>query len=192
MTDRDNGCAQAPRAAVRVFVGVKLDPGIADDLAEMAQVLAAFQVRCVAAADMHLTLVPPWNETEPADAVEKLSAAVAGADGFSLTFTHVGYGPDPRRPRYLWVDCTESEDIAALRARLLAAFARTEERPFRPHVTLARLRDRGRTIARKCPIDRMLSLTQPVRSVELFQSPPAGESGYRVLASLRLDRNRQP
>lgn len=192
MTEKNDGRAQAPAAAVRVFVGVKLEPGIADGLAEIAQVLAAFRVRRVAPADMHLTLVPPWNEVAPADAAEKLRTALCGVRGFLLTFTQVGYGPDPRRPRYLWVDCTESEELAALRARLLAAFARTEERPFRPHVTLARLRDRGRTIARKCPIDRMLSLTQPVRSVELFQSPPAGESGYRVLASLPLDRNRQP
>ena len=69
---------------------------------------------------------------------------------------------------------------------LLQAFGQADERPFRPHVTLARLRDKGRAIARKHPIDQDLALTQRVESVELMQSPPPGGSGYKVLASLPL------
>jgi hypothetical protein len=53
-------------------------------------------------------------------------------------------------------------------------------------VTLARIRGDGRAIARNHPIDQQLSLTQRIESVELFQSPPPGENGYRVLASLPL------
>jgi hypothetical protein len=36
---------------------------------------------------------------------------------------------------------------------------------------------------------RAVALTQQVDSIELFQSPPPGESGYRVLASARLDES---
>ena len=103
-----------------------------------------------------------------------------------MTYQHVGYGPRPKRPRLLWADCTASDEIAALRAALLQAYGQTDERPFRPHVTLARLRGNGSAIARKHPIDRELSLTQHVESVELFQSPPAGAGGYRILASFQL------
>jgi hypothetical protein len=53
-------------------------------------------------------------------------------------------------------------------------------------VTIARIRGNGSFVARACPIDRDLSLTQWVDSVELFQSPPPGENGYQVLASVRL------
>jgi 2'-5' RNA ligase len=86
----------------------------------------------------------------------------------------------------LWVDCTADEEIATLRASLLQAFGQTNERPFRPHVTLARIRGNGRRIARRHPIDQELSFTQRVETVELFQSPPPGEAGYRILASARL------
>lgn len=41
-------------------------------------------------------------------------------------------------------------------------------------------------IALRCPINRKLSLTQQVGSVELFRSPPPGVVGYEVLASLPL------
>jgi hypothetical protein len=40
-------------------------------------------------------------------------------------------------------------------------------------------------IARKHPIDQTIVLTQRVKSIELFQSPRPGGSGYQVLASLR-------
>ncbi len=83
----------------------------------------------------------------------------------------------------LWAECAAGPDLARLHAALLLAFGQTDERPFRPHVTLARLRGNGAAIARKCPIDRDLALTQRVGSVELMQSPPPGERGYKVLAS---------
>jgi hypothetical protein len=53
-------------------------------------------------------------------------------------------------------------------------------------VTLARIRGNGSAIARRQPIDQELSFTQQVGSIELFQSPPPGGSGYKILASLRL------
>jgi 2'-5' RNA ligase len=69
---------------------------------------------------------------------------------------------------------------------LLTAFERSEQRPFRPHVTLARIRERGGRIARKHPIDRDLVLSQRITSVELMRSPPPGAISYTVLASVPL------
>jgi 2'-5' RNA ligase len=174
------------RRPARVFVGLTVAPEIASELAQLAQDLEGFAVRLMAPADIHLTLVPPWNEASPSEAMEKLRAVAGRFGAFPLAIQHVGYGPDPRRPRLLWADCAASDEIAALRGALLEAYGQTDDRPFRPHVTLARIRGNGRVIARKRPIDQDLLLTQRVDSVELFQSPAAGESGYRVLAAARL------
>jgi 2'-5' RNA ligase len=180
--------AAAPPQVVRprVFVGVKIEAAIADELSRLANGLERFRVRRIAAADIHLTLVPPWNAESVPEALEKLRLAVASFGGFALMFEHVGYGPDPRRPRLLWAECAASDVLTRLQAALLRAFGRADERPFRPHATLARLRENARAVARRCPIDVRLALTQRVTSVELFQSPPAGERGYRVLASIPL------
>jgi RNA 2',3'-cyclic 3'-phosphodiesterase len=169
-----------------VFVGLKIAPEIARQLAQFAAALEKPFVRPVAPADIHLTLVPPWNETSIPDAIAKLGRVAANFGAFQLIFQRVGYGPQPRRPRLLWADCAATDEIAALRIALLQAYGQTDERPFKPHVTLARIRSAGPAIARKHPIDRPLSLTQRVESIELFQSPPPGGSGYQVLASLRL------
>lgn len=186
------GPAAANRRPARVFVGVKMAPDIARELVTIARELKDFDVRLVAADDIHLTLVPPWDEVSTSEAIEKLRPVSARYAAFPLTIQHVGYGPDARRPRLLWADCAVTDEIAALRAALLEIFGQTDARPFRPHVTLVRLRGNGRAIAPKHPIDRQLSLTQRVESVELFQSPPPGENGYRVLASIRLAQAADP
>ena len=178
--------AAYPAPPARVFVGLKIPLEIASQLAKFAAALEAPSVRPVAPADIHLTLVPPWNETSIPDAITKLGRVASGFSAFQLIFQHVDYGPRPRRPRLLWADCAATDEIAALHAALLQAFGRTDERPFQPHVTLARIRAAGPAIARLHPIDQPLSLTQRVDSVELFQSPPLGGTGYRVLASSRL------
>jgi 2'-5' RNA ligase len=181
-----SSCGPRP---VRVFVALKMAPGIADELAQIARELERSSVRLIAPADIHLTLVPPWNEVSIPDAAGRLRRVADRFCDFTLEFRHVGYGPEPRRPRFLWAECAAGPELSQLRARLLLAFEQTDERPFRPHVTLARLRGSGAAIARKYPIDRDLVLTQRVGSVELMQSPSPGGSGYKVLALLRLGTN---
>jgi 2'-5' RNA ligase len=177
-----------PTAAgtVRAFVGIKLAPEIARELATIASELENALVKPVNVDDMHLTLVPPWQEESIANAVETLRRVTVGFAAFALDVQHVGYGPDRRRPRMLWADCASNGELEVLRAALLAAYRKTDERPFRPHVTLARLRGNGRTIARRQPIDRAFAFRQWVDSVEFFQSPSPGEHGYRILASAPL------
>jgi len=186
----DGATANAGRPQpARVFVALKIAPEIADELAQMARSLEPFPVRLVMPSDIHLTLVPPWNEVSITDAVEKLRRVAKRFGAFTLEFRRVEYGPEPRRPRLLWAKCAAGRDIGELRAALLLTFEQTDERSFRPHVTLARLRGNGAVIARKYPIDQDLVRTQRVESVELMQSPPPGESGYKVLASLPFGAN---
>ncbi len=178
--------AIADAAAVRIFAGIKIAEEIARELAALARPLESCGARLVRSEDIHLTLVPPWNETDVAGAVDKLRRATGAFGSLLLTFVHLGYGPTLRHPRLLWVDCVAGRELANLWAALMSAYGQTESRPFRPHVTLARLPRDGRLIARENPIDQDLRLTQHVTSVELFQSPPRGQRGYRVVASVPL------
>jgi len=171
----------------RVFVGIKVAPDIAEELAKLVQPLEGLPVRLIPAADLHLTLVPPWNEAAISAAIEKLHEAICGLRGFTLTFERIAYGPTRRQPRLLWAECAPAEDALETQALLLATFGQSQERPFRPHVTLARLHRIGRAIAGKHPFDQTLSLTQRVKTIELFKSPRKGERGYVVLDSVPLE-----
>ncbi len=186
-TEPTRGLASAGSPQLkRVFVALKLAPATAGELTKSGKDLEQCSVRLIAPDDIHLTLVPPWNEISIPDAISKVRRAADECDGFTLEFCRVGYGPEPRRPRFLWAECAATPELTRLRNMLLVAFGRVDERSFLPHVTLARLRGNGARIARKHPIDGGLLLAQPILSVELMQSPPPGGSGYKVLASLRL------
>ncbi len=186
MTHPDAGPAATAPAPARLFVGLKIDTEIARELTGIARELKDPAVRVVAIDDVHLTLVPPWAETAIPEAIAKLAPVAAACRGFALTIQHVGYGPEQRWPRLLWVDCAADDKLAALRSALATAYRYSDERPFRPHITLARLRGNGRAIASKHPLDRRLTIMQRVKSVELFRSPGTGERGYKVLASASL------
>ena len=172
----------------RVFVGLRISPEIADQLTAFADQLKGTRARLVATSDIHLTLVPPWQEASPDRAVGRLCRVASLFRPFLLRFPHIGYGPQPRRPNLLWVDCAATDEIGALRNSLMQTFGQEDNRPFRPHVTLARLREGGRRFARRYPIDKDLDLAQTVQTIELFQSPPPGATGYHVLASAELGK----
>jgi len=170
----------------RVFVGFKIAPEIAHELAQLARGLERFPSRFVPTEDIHLTLVPPWNENSILDAIEKLREAVNGSAPFMLTFTRLSYWSDRRHPRLLCGECATTPEITALRSALLNAFGQTDDRPFEPHVTLARMQRDGRAAAGRNEMDRDLSLVQAIDSVELFQSRTQVGGGYQILASLPL------
>jgi len=175
--------------ASRVFVALKMAPDIAQELAQIARPpLERFAVRPIAKDDIHLTLVPPWNEPAVPNAIETLRSAVEKHYAFTLEFRHVGYGPDPKRPRLVWVECAVSKELMSLHTALMLAFGQRDERLFLPHATLARIRGNGARVARKYPIDRDLALIQEITTVELMQSPLPNGRGYKVLASLPLKK----
>ena len=173
-------------ASARVFVALKMKSELAEELAGLSAGVEKFGVRRIPASDIHLTIVPPWNETSISDAVVKLSRAAAAHAPFELKFRRVCYGPERRHPRLLWVECKASSELVALRNDLLMAFEVANDRQFRPHVTLGRVRRLSASLSRNHSIKHDLALSQQVSSVELMQSPPQGARGYTVLASVPL------
>ena len=154
----ETGLAEHLTSKIRppcVFVGIKMAPNIAQQLAEMAQQLKADCIRLVPDSDIHLTLVPPWNEINVVDAIDKLRRTICDFDCLLLAFKVLRYGPTPRFPHLLWAECVASNEFVELRTALLAAYGQTDPRPFRPHVTLARISKDGRTIARKNPLAKL-------------------------------------
>ena len=108
---------QAAKGPSRVFVGLKISPQIARELAHMARVLEGAPVKRVAQADIHLTLVPPWNESSLSAAAETLRRAVVDFGPLALEFMRLDYGPEPKRPRLLWAECAASDELGGCARR---------------------------------------------------------------------------
>jgi len=105
-------------------------------------------IRWVRPEGIHLTL--KFFGDIPEDDVDKIAATVEKAAGkespFALAIGGAGVFPDPHRPRVLWLGM--DGDVERLqgfqkgldRELLRIGFPR-EERPFRPHLTLGRIRN---------------------------------------------------
>jgi 2'-5' RNA ligase len=108
----------------------------------------------------------------------------------------VGCFPSVRRPRVLWAGLTGAmESISKLQAEINQATARIgeapEDRPFTPHLTLARIQNLERTSTERFAkaIERgfRIEVEWNVASVALMQShlSPQG-ARYETLAEINL------
>ncbi|MGH7447347.1 MAG: RNA 2',3'-cyclic phosphodiesterase [Longimicrobiales bacterium] len=110
----------------------------------------------------------------------------------TLRIGGLGAFPSLRRASILWVGIAPDPELTALQRELEPALSRLgyprEQRPFRPHITIGRMR----TDSRAADIERLSALadyeaTVTVETVDLVQSVPgAGGSRYDVLLRRRL------
>lgn len=134
---------------MRLFVALPL-PGAARD--EIAALLARMKecewpVRWVREEGLHLTL-KFYGEVAPEryDVIEEsIRFAVAGTSPIPLRLDTLGAVPSERRPRVLWVGLHAPSALELLQDRLERQGEEIgfppEGAPFRPHVTLGRVRE---------------------------------------------------
>ena len=138
---------------LRLFVAVTLPAEARDAIARLIQGLRAADltgVRLVDPDGVHLTLKFLGNvdSSRVPALTDALDAVGEDAVPFALHLRGVGVFPDRRSPRVLWAGVSGDTDaLAALARRVDDASATVgfprERRPYSPHLTLARLRDRA-------------------------------------------------
>lgn len=147
----DNEREQAVAETWRLFVATLLPESILEGLAEFQRNLRTEiphgVVRWVDPHSIHLTLkfLGDAPSTQRTELEEALAAAASGHPAFELALADLGCFPNVRRPRVVWVGLSgDLEALHALRDAVEAHIAPlgypTEDRPFRPHLTLGRVR----------------------------------------------------
>lgn len=129
---------------MRAFVALELPEAFADEVGELARTLAATcEGRFVRPGSHHLTLafLGEVGEAEARRAMDALDAACAGAGAVELASAGLGsFGRG--RDATLWLGVEKNPELAALSGRLreelLVRGLGFDEKPFLPHVTLAR------------------------------------------------------
>lgn len=105
-------------------------------------------VKWVPAHQFHFTL-KFLGEVAEADAMQAMAAverAAAGVAPFAASLRGLGAFPAPARPSVLWAGLAEgAEELGRLAARVEREMAQAgfppERRPFKPHLTLGRVRE---------------------------------------------------
>jgi len=137
---------------MRLFAAIPLSAPIRDAIAGMLRDLERHEwpVRWVKADRVHMTL-KFFGEVEPAREPEiraALSGAAHGSGAMPLSLTSVGAFPTLRRARTIWLGLDYPPGLELLADRVERACAARgfppEGRPFRPHLTLGRVREGSR------------------------------------------------
>ena len=182
------------RPKVRVFAGIELPPEIRTAIevatAPLRTTIPGF--RWVPPENLHLTIVfLGWVDPDDVEPIRaSLDAAVAPTAPFAARLGAVGRFPDRAKARVLWVGFTAGADALsdlAGRARTAVAGRVPDDRPFRPHITVARARQPVRLTADAFASVRSLERDVSVEAVTLFRSYLGSpHPRYEPIASLRL------
>ena len=131
---------------MRLFVAVPLPRALTDRAAALLPA-ALPAIKPVRAELMHVTLAfLGWTPDDRLGAVvEAARAAAAPRRPFDLAFARAGRFPPTGRPKVVWLGIEEGTEAlaalaAAVAARLNDAGLTFDDRPFAPHLTLARVR----------------------------------------------------
>ncbi len=129
-------------ASTRLFVAVDPPAAAQESIAGISNGLAG--ARWTRVPQFHVTL-KFFGAVEEAK-VARIAAALAGVavPAFSLAAAGFGVFPSFRSPRVLWIGLSPPAPLAALHEAIesrVAAFTEVEadEKPYSPHLTLARL-----------------------------------------------------
>ncbi len=147
---------------IRAFIAITPPTTLQQTMAEVRQVFERLSVpwRWVTPDHIHLTLRFLGNVSD--ESVSSLHQAMAqtaqGQTAFPLRARALGCFPHPARARVLWVGLDDpSQALERLNERLMAALIPlgfpSEDRPFHPHLTLARAQNR-------VPSSRLLPMLQ--------------------------------
>jgi RNA 2',3'-cyclic 3'-phosphodiesterase len=129
----------------RAFVAVVPPDAVLDTLDERVATLTreAPSLRWLPRAQRHLTLAVLGRVADAEALGAALSAAVQRCSPFTLRLGTAGAFPAPRRATALWVGVAHgASDVAGLAATVQDAVAgladHAEDRPYHPHLTVAR------------------------------------------------------
>jgi 2'-5' RNA ligase len=180
----------------RLFIAVELSPEVTTHAARVIARLQATQIQAkwVEPGRMHLTMqfLGDVDELEIPTVCRVMDETGAEMEPFDVEIGGAGAFPNLDAPRTLWLGIRRGgEDLIELHDRLDARLRplgfRSEDRRFRPHLTIGRLRENEPTAltALAAELGQLTDLHAGVVDVcdfALFVSTPKAEgSGYEVL-----------
>jgi 2'-5' RNA ligase len=196
---------------IRTFIAVELDPtlkqaiaGVQDMLKrELHRLTPGVRMQWVRTDSIHLTLkfLGDIEESQVGDILQALEHAGGDHAPFSVDVKGFGVFPDLRGPRVLWMGFSGDTDrlirlAGSIDAALTPLGFPVEQKPYTPHLTLARVKEQSRTIGKALADSGVMREpacrgTLPVQAVALMKSEraPSG-SIYSRLGLIPLSHDK--
>ena len=175
-------------ARIRTFIAVETSPAVQRRAAELQAKLRESQVNATWTdpENMHLTLqfLGDVEDTLVPEVCKRVAIAAAPFAPFFVDFSKAGAFPANDRPRTVWIGVDQGTqeliDLQfAIQESLVEMRFPRERRTFRPHLTLARVREGGR---------RQSQLSELLAHYRDFKAESCDVSEVLIFASY-LDRS---
>jgi 2'-5' RNA ligase len=135
---------------MRLFVALEIPSAVRDNLAALMRDMRAVaqQPKWVRPENLHITL-KFIGEVAPArvEAIRTALATVRSGQPVELHFRGAGFFPGEKRPRVFWVGIEASPNLSSIASAIDEHLEKLaiprEQRPFSPHLTLARFEPPG-------------------------------------------------
>ena len=132
---------------MRAFVAVEIqDDTILDAI---AKIQSEFKIKATAVnkKNMHFTLLFLGEVSEGTIGAIKEALGTISFKRFEVEFTHVGAFPNSRSPRVIWIGVDDKSsrhlvDLALQVEKKLAPLGFRPDKPFKPHLTIFRVKNR--------------------------------------------------
>jgi 2'-5' RNA ligase len=130
---------------MRLFTGISIDERVAQNLQEtLAPLRKTVDLRWTPPENLHITskFIGAWPENRLAE-LEGALAAIDPPAKLDIVISEAGLFPDPHRPRVLLAGVHSGPGLAELAKKINDALeplgCPREDKPYSPHVTLARI-----------------------------------------------------
>ena len=131
---------------MRTFVAVEITDGTVLDSIKKLQDEIKVAAKPVAIHNMHFTLLFLGEITE--EMAKKVQAQLDGIkfSSFDIGFVGVGAFPKPKFPRVIWIGLDQGGEklveLAKIVEQKLAPLGFKSDKPFKPHATIFRIKDK--------------------------------------------------
>lgn len=174
----------------RIFIGIKASKNLQKEILKWRKrYLKTLSVRWIPRENLHITLIPPWNEEDIEKATQVLESIRGSFSPFEVEFIKVSFGPSFKRPRLIWAKGKESPGMVYLKKTLERTLGkRGERRPFRPHLTLARFKTNDFCEFKIKKLQDKVSWIEKIETVCLYESKtlPSGAK-YKILERVEFE-----
>lgn len=138
---------------LRCFIAIEIPDPVKREIAEMTDILKKYDadIKWVTVENLHVTLKFLGNTPEKSvpEIRASLSNAVSSFQPFYIKINGTGVFPSKKFPRVIWVGVENGEALPKLAADIDRSISllgyKEEEREFKPHLTLGRVRSRKGT-----------------------------------------------
>lgn len=174
----------------RIFAAINISDNLKKEIAEFRQKFNNLPVRWMRDENLHLTLIPPQglSDNEIVDWIERLKKIEGKFGPIEIEFEKICLGPNPRRPRLIWLEGEENPKLEELRNKMTQILGIREiKEKFKIHLTLARFRPRDFARFSIKNLSEKTDWADTAKSISVIQSECLRDGArYTNLAEIEL------